>query len=224
MSELIFIAILIISMLSVFVAWVLLSRIGLYTILITMCITAYITSFKIIHFFGLNINVSIIPFITILETIYIIKEVDSQKSSSGNTIILVSTAASFATLVALLITNSYVPSINDLISNNIKQMLQDNFFITISYPFIIIITVYLITKYYEKITKSFKNKYITNTFLYITIGLIYSVIFSLISYIGKIPVNEQLYIGVSTYIIGLFITILYLPLFGYLTNRKRVKL
>ncbi len=222
MSELYFFVILAISMISVFLAYQLLSRTGLYIILTILTITSYILSFKIAKFFGLNINASIIPFVTLLITIYTIKEVENPKSVIN--IVALSTAACLATISTLLITNLYIPTVNDLISVNITQMLQDNFFTFISSPFVLIITIYIIAKYYPILRRSLHNKYLSVTFLYVTIGLIYSVIFALMSYIGKISIYEQLYIGISTYIIGLFITIIFLPIFGYLTNKRRVKL
>ena len=55
---------------------------------------------------------------------------------------------------------------------------------------------------------------------YIITGLLYTVIFYIFAYLKTIEIKYSIYIGISSFIIGLVITLINITLIYYITNKK----
>ena len=124
--------------------------------------------------------------------------------------------------VALLLTvmNYFVPAITETISINMKGTFGYNYKILILYPIIILITQYIVIKLYKLIMSLQNNVSISIILTYIITGLIQTVLFYIIAYINILEIKYSLFLGISTYILGIPITILNLPLIKFLIKKK----
>ena len=82
---------------------------------------------------------------------------------------------------------------------------------------------YLITKIYTFIIELQNNNFISIILTYIITGLIYTVMFSVIGYIKIFDIKSSVFLGVTTYIIGLILTLICTPVITYITGSKKVR-
>ena len=61
------------------------------------------------------------------------------------------------------------------------------------------------------------------TLTYIITALLYTVIFYAISYINILEIKYSLFLGISTYILGLPLTIINIFLINHIANKKVIK-
>ena len=222
MSEIIFLIITIISMITIPLAYNYLDKKGLYIMLIIMTIVSYLLSFKVLNIWGLSINANVITTISILEIVYLLIEKETKKYHYNYLFLTI--FCLIATAFAILATSSYIPSINDTLSTNMKGLFIDNYQILIIFPLLLIITEIISPQIYLTLNQIYQNKIISINLIYMVLGLLNSLIFSFIAYASDPSFLSKLNIALATYFIGLIISILYTPIFNYLTSKKKVRL
>ena len=222
MSEIIFLIITIISMITIPLAYNYLDKKGLYIMLIIMTIVSYLLSFKVLNIWGLSVNANVITTISILEIVYLLIEKETKKNHYNYLFLTI--FCLIATAFAILTTSSYIPSINDTLSTNMKGLFIDNYQILIIFPLLLIITEIISHPIYLTLNQIYQNKIISINLIYMVLGLLNSLIFSFIAYASDPSFLSKLNIALATYFIGLIISILYTPIFNYLTSKKKVRL
>ena len=222
MSEIIFLIITIISMITIPLAYNYLDKKGLYLMLIIMIIVSYLLSFKVLNIWGLSVSANIITTISILEIVYLLIEKETKKNHYNYLFLTI--FCLIATAFAILTTSSYIPSINDTLSTNMKGLFIDNYQILIIFPLLLIITEIISHPIYLTLNQIYQNKIISINLIYMVLGLLNSLIFSFIAYASDPSFLSKLNIALATYFIGLIISILYTPIFNYLTSKKKVRL
>ena len=222
MSEIIFLIITIISMITIPLAYNYLDKKGLYLMLIIMTIVSYLLSFKVLNIWGLSVSANIITTISILEIVYLLIEKETKKNHYNYLFLTI--FCLIATAFAILTTSSYIPSINDTLSTNMKGLFIDNYQILIIFPLLLIITEIISPQIYLTLNQIYQNKIISINLIYMVLGLLNSLIFSFIAYASDQSFLSKLNIALATYFIGLIISILYTPIFNYLTSKKKVRL
>ena len=220
MNEIIFFIILFIIFFSTYLLYIIFDKRGLYFSIVLLNIMTLILSFKIITFLKLNINLGIMPYLGVLNILYIFmikygnKEIKELEKISLYTNVLGA--------VFLVIINYFIPAITETISINIKDSFINNYKILIAYPIIMFVSQYLVTKLYSFVASIQNNKSVCILLTYIITALIYTVIFYIISYIKILSIKDSIYIGISTYIVGLIITIISIIFINYLSKNKKV--
>lgn len=221
MNEIIFVVILIISLLSIYCLYKIFDKPGLYYSLIIFIETAIITSFKIMKIFNFNLNINIILLVSIMTIVYILLTKYNVKETK-NIIRISSITIIFSTLI-LLILSYYIPSINDTIAINIKSTFIHNYKVLISLPLTLLGGIISTIKLYQFINKLQDNIYINIILTYIITGLIYTVIFQIFGYLNIIDIYNSIFIGLTSYLFGLIITITQLSIINLILNQKKVR-
>lgn len=221
MSEIILIVLIILTMTITYCLYQLLDKRGLYFSLVIMNLVAFVLSFKIIYLFKININIGLVPLIASLSIIYIFITKYGYKETKN--LILISLYSNITAGIMLIIMNYFLPAITETISINMQGTFEYNYKILIAYPIIITLSQYTVIKLYKLITSLNSNTSICVMLTYIITGLLYTIVFYILSYIGTINISNSLFIGISSYIIGIPITIINLLLINYITNKKVIK-
>ncbi len=220
MAELLLLMLIGILLLTVYILYRTSDKRGLYFALVIFNITTFILSFKIIEILKMNINLGIVPYLGTLSILYIFiikygkKEIKELEK--------ISLYVNILTAIFLVIMNYFVPALTETISINIKDTFIYNYKLMIAYPIFMFLSQYLSVKLYLFVNDIQNNKSICILLTYIITALLYTVIFYMISYINVLSIKHSIYIGISSYIIGLLITIIYLIFINYLTRSKKV--
>lgn len=205
-SIIIVLLLILVSLLLIYSMYKIYDKRGLYFSLVIMNIMSFILSFKIIKIFSLNINLGLIPMISIFTIIYIIITKYSIKDKKN--ILSLSLYTNIITSILILITNYFIPTVSETISISIKGTFEYNYKILIIYPIIILLSQYIIIKLFNYLKELQSNIIINITLTYITTGLVYTLVFYLIAYINLIDIKNTIFMGVSSFLIGIIITLL----------------
>lgn len=218
MEEIITIVLILLTMLVTFCLFKMLDKRGLYFSLVIMNLLGLVLSFKISQILTINMNIGIIPMIATLSIIYIFIIKYGYKETKN--LLLVSLYSNIATSVLLIIMNYFIPAITETVSINMQGTFEYNYKILIVYPLIMLLGQYTVTKLYKLISSLQRNTSICITLTYIITGLIYTIVFYLLAYINILEISYSIFLGISTYIIGIPITLINLLLINYSTKKK----
>lgn len=217
MGEIILIIFTLLTMLTTFCLFKMLSKRGLYFALVIFNILGLIFSFKIAYIFKMNTNLSIIPIIASLTILYIFLTKYGYKENKN--LIKLSLYTNIGSSILLAIMNFYIPAITETISINMEGTFEYNYKILIIYPLIVLISQYIVVNLY-KLTNEIQNNINISVILnYIITALIYTVLYSVLIYINTIELKYSLFVGISTYIIGLPVIIINLIFINYITDK-----
>lgn len=205
-SIIIVLLLILVSLLLIYSMYKIYDKRGLYFSLVIMNIMSFILSFKIIKIFSLNINLGLIPMISIFTIIYII--ITKYSIKDKKTILSLSLYTNIITSILILITNYFIPTVSETISISIKGTFEYNYKILILYPNTILLSQYIIIKLFNYLKELQSNIIINITLTYITTGLVYTLVFYLIAYINLIDIKNTIFMGVSSFLIGIIITLL----------------
>lgn len=217
MGEIILIIFTLLTMLTTFCLFKMLSKRGLYFALVIFNILGLIFSFKIADIFKMNTNLSIIPIIASLTILYIFLTKYGYKENK--TLIKLSLYINIGSSILLAIMNFYIPAITETISINMEGTFEYNYKILIIYPLIVLISQYIVVNLYKLINEIQNNINISVILNYIITALIYTVLYSVLIYINTIELKDSLFVGISTYIIGLPVIIINLIFINYITDK-----
>lgn len=220
MNEIFVLILIIVTLLTTFTLFKLFEKRGLYFALVILNLVTFILLFKITTILKLNVNLGIVSYIGTLSIIYLFiikygcKELKELQKISLYTNILM---AIFLTGI-----NYFIPTITETISINIKDTFIYNYKILIVYPIIMFLSQYLSIKLYTFVSSVQPNKSVCILLTYIITAPLYTIIFYMLSYINVLTLKDSIYIGISTYIVGLIITIIYIIFIYYLSKSKKV--
>ena len=221
MNEIYYLILLIIGMALIYYHHKFYLKRGLYFALVLLNIMTFILSFKIAYIFKMNINIGILPFILTLTVIYAyiikygIKDIKN--------IMQISLYTNISIALFLIVMNYYIPAITETISINMTGSFEYNYKLLITYPIIMYISQYLVIKLYSFVSKIQDNIIISTILTYILTALLYTVIFYIIGYIKIMPIKDSIFLGITTYIMGLIISLISSIFLKLTLGSKKVK-
>ena len=208
--------ILIIIFITIFFSYKYLGKLGLKLSLILLTILSFIMSFKIGLFFGIDTNISVIPYASIFVLLYILIEKCSAQEIKKDITLTIKTSI-FTTLIFLIFI-SYTQSVNDQVIINIDHLIK---LLPILSTFIILpLSILLTTKLYKYFNKINENKYINIIICTIAFALIESIIQSILSYFLVLNINEIMNISLANYLFKIIIIIVSLPFINLMIKKK----
>ena len=212
MDIIVFLVLSIVSMLTIYCLYKIFEKRGLYFSLVIMSLITYIFSFKILTVLTISINLNIVTMVSRFTTIYILINKYGLKESK-NIILL--------TLYTNL-TNYYIPAVTEVITISIEGVFLYNYKLLIAYPLIMLLTEWLIIKLFTFVKTLSNDIYINTILIYIIIGLLPTLIFYLVGYINIISIKSTIFLGVTTFLIGLLFTGMNTAIIKLINSRKEV--
>ena len=221
MEEIITIILILLTLLTIYCLYKMLDKRGLYFSLVIMDLISFVLSFKISYIFKMNINLGIIPLIASFTIIYIF--LTNYNAKETKNLLLITLYSNIIVSVLLTIMNFFVPAITETISINLQGTFEYNYKILIAYPIIVFLSQYVTSKLYNLLMQIQDNTSIAITLTYIITGLLYTVILYALIYINILEIKYSLFLGLSSYILGLAITIINIIFINNLKSKKVLK-
>ena len=221
MNILIYLSILIILILFLFLISKLLGNLGLIMTTIMTSVLALITSFKYITLTTIDINSSVILYITMYTSLYLLLENTTEKETKK--IVVLNFLINIFTAFFLFLMSYHTQALTDSISINMKNVFIENYRILITYPVSTFFSSILLILLYQKIKKLYDLPFITTVTTYLVVGLINALIFYLGSYYNIFTLKVIIELSLSTYMIGLIITVIYSLILPKLNKMKVIK-
>ena len=221
MEEIIIIILILLTLLTIFCLYKMLDKRGLYFSLVILDLISFVLTFKISYVFKMNINLGIIPLIASFSVIYIFLTKYNKKETKN--LLSITLYSNITTALLLVIMNFFIPAITETISINMQGTFEYNYKILIGYPIIILLSQLATSKLYNLLNQIQDNISVSIALTYIITGLLYTVIFYAISYINLMNIQYSLFMGISTYILGLAMTIIHIIFINFLYKKKVIK-
>ena len=221
MEEIITIILVLLPLLTIFCLQKMLDKRGLYFGLVIMDLIAFVLSFKISYIFKMNINIGIIPLISTFTVIYIFLTKYNAKETKN--LLLISLCANITVSLLLAIMNYFIPAITETISINMKGTFEYNYKILIAYPIIVLISQFATAKLYGLLRLLQDNIMISMALTYIITGLLYTILLYLIVYLDILEIRYSLFLAISTYILGIAITLIHTFFVNILIQKKVIE-
>lgn len=221
MAEIIALILILLTLLTIFCLYKMLDKRGLYFSLVILDLIAFVLTFKISYIFKMNINLGIIPLIASFSVLYLF--INKYNNKETKNLLTITLYSNITVALLLIIMNYFIPAIEETISINMEGTFKYNYKILIAYPIIILLSQLATTKLYNLLRQIQDNISISIALTYIITGLMYTVILYLISYIEILEIKYSLFLSISTYIIGLAITIINIIFIKILSTKKVIK-
>lgn len=216
MNELYWIIALIISYVGVLMFYKFFGKVGLFVWIALATIVANIQAVKLVNLIGFETALGTIAYATTFLVNDILNEKYGRGTARKGIILGLSVMVTVAILMSIAIL--YTPSLNDFGAGSLSTIFTLNIRITIASIIAFVVSQYNDTWLYDKLKQKFKPLWIRNNFSTIISQLIDTLIFVSITYIGILPLDIVLSIGISMYVLK-FITSLFDTPFMYIANK-----
>lgn len=221
MNILIYLSIIIILILFLFLISKLLGNLGLIMSTIMTGVLALITSFKYTTLTTIDINSSVVLYITMYTSLYLLLENTTEKETKK--IVVLNFLINIFTAFFLFLMSYHTQALTDSISINMKNVFIENYRILIIYPVSTFFSSILLILLYQKIKKLYDLPFITTVTTYLVVGLVNALTFYLGSYYNIFTLKVIIELSLSTYMIGLIITVIYSLVLPKLSKMKVIK-
>ena len=221
MNILIYLSIIIILILFLFLISKLLGNLGLIMSTIMTGVLALITSFKYTTLTTIDINSSLVLYITMYTSLYLLLENTTEKETKK--IVVLNFLINIFTAFFLFLMSYHTQALTDSISINMKNVFIENYRILITYPVSTFFSSILLILLYQKIKKLYDLPFITTVTTYLVVGLVNALTFYLGSYYNIFTLKVIIELSLSTYMIGLIITVIYSLVLPKLSKMKVIK-
>ena len=221
MEEIIVIILILLTLLAIFCLYKIFDKRGLYFSLVMFDLIAFVLTFKITYVFKMNINIGIIPLISTFTILYIFLSKYNIKET--NNLLKITLYANITTALLLIVTNYFIPTITETISINMKGTFEHNYKILIVYPIITYLSQLTSIKLYGLLQQIQDNVSISMILTYIITGILYTIVMYILSYINILQIPQSLFLGVSTYILGIAVTLINVIFINILDKKKVIK-
>lgn len=218
MNYLIFLCILIISVITLYLAKKLMGKIGLIIVFIASSVLSLVLSFKYITLSTITANANSITYVTMFTSLYLLLETVNKKEVKKITNL--NFILNIFSSILLYIMSYHVQSLTDSISINMKNVFIVNSKILIIYPITTLVSNYLLIWMYKKIRNLYEVPFITTVTTYLFIGLVESIMLYISVYYQSLDTKIIIRLLLSNYMIKLIITIIYSILLTLLTRKK----
>ena len=221
MEEIIVIILILLTLLSIFCLYKIFDKRGLYFSLVMFDLIAFVLTFKITYVFKMNINIGIIPLISTFTILYIFLSKYNIKET--NNLLKITLFANITTALLLIVMNYFIPIITETISINMKGTFEHNYKILLAYPIITYLSQLISIKLYGLLQQIQDNVSISMILTYIITGILYTIVMYILSYINILQIPQSLFLGVSTYILGIAVTLINVIFINILDKKKVIK-
>jgi len=218
MEETIVVVFALLLLLTTFCLYKMLDKRGLYFSLVIFNLISLVLSFKISNIFKMNVNIGIIPLIGIMTILFLFIKKYGEKEKKN--LLKITTYSNISVAILLAIMNFFDPAITETISINMQGTFEYNYKILIAFPIIAIISEYISIKLFNLVNQLQSSLIVSGILTYIITGLIYTVIFYLLAYIDILEIKYSLFLGISTYILGLILSVLNILILDFLFKKK----
>ena len=207
MNYLIFLCILIISVITLYLAKKLMGKIGLIIVFIASSVLSLVLSFKYITLSTITANANSITYVTMFTSLYLLLETVNKKEVKKITNL--NFILNIFSSILLYIMSYHVQSLTDSISINMKNVFIVNSKILIIYPITTLVSNYLLIWMYKKIRNLYEVPFITTVTTYLFIGLVESIMLYISVYYQSLDTKIIIRLLLSNYMIKLIINIIY---------------
>ena len=221
MEEIIVIILILLTQLAIFCLYKIFDKRGLYFSLVIFNLIAFVLTFKITYVFKMNINIGIIPLISTFTILYIFLSKYNIKET--NNLLKITLYSNMTTALLLIVMNYFIPAIEETISINMQGTFERNYKILIVYPIITYLSQLTSIKLYGLLQQIQDNISISMILTYIITCILYTIVMYILSYIKILQIPESLFLGVSTYILGIVITLINVLFINILDKKKVIK-
>ncbi len=218
MNELIMLCILIIGILSLYIANKILDTFGIKIVFITYSIISFILSFKYITLSTFQINANTLTYCVLFTAISFLLEKNKIKETKQ--LINLNLILNIFGSILLYIMSQYIQSINDTVGINMTNVFVDNYKVLIITPISTYLSFRLLILVYNKVKSLYDNIFISMVSTYLAIGLIDLIITKFISYYRILSIQNIIKILLSTYMVELIIIVIYSIVFTLYTSKK----
>ena len=184
-------------------------------------VLALITSFKYTTLTTIDINSSVVLYITMYTSLYLLLENTTEKETKK--IVVLNFLINIFTAFFLFLMSYHTQALTDSISINMKNVFIENYRILITYPVSTFFSSILLILLYQKIKKLYDLPFITTVTTYLVVGLVNALTFYLGSYYNIFTLKVIIELSLSTYMIGLIITVIYSLVLPKLSKMKVIK-
>ena len=184
-------------------------------------VLALITSFKYTTLTTIDINSSVVLYITMYTSLYLLLENTTEKETKK--IVVLNFLINIFTAFFLFLMSYHTQALTDSISINMKNVFIENYRILITYPVSTFFSSILLILLYQKIKKLYDLPFITTVTTYLVVGLVNALTFYLGSYYNIFTLKVIIELSLSTYMIGLIITVIYSLILPKLSKMKVIK-
>ena len=219
MNILMLVVLLLICVFSIPLIYNLFDLLGLKILFIINIIMMFITSFKNIELINLNISLSSI-FILPLTALLIISSYKIKAKDLKSNIKQILFIITFI-IIEIILLSMYQHSVNDTTTSNVINILLYNHKTIIIFPIVLLITMYGTIKCYQYIKKIENNIFIDFVITSICIGILDTVLYTIIVNINVLSINDILKLALSNYLIRIVLSIIYVPVINYILKRKK---
>ena len=221
MEEAIILILVALSLLTIFCLYKMLDKRGLYFCIVILSLISFVLSFKITNVFKMNVNINVVTMIATTTVMYIFMIKYGHKEIKN--LLNVTLYSNVITALLLVIMNYFIPAITETISINMQGTFEYNYKILISFPIIMFLAQFAVAKLYKLVYSLQSNVLLCVGLSHIISSLLYTVLFCTASYINILETKYSLFVGISTYILGLPVLIINLIFINYLLKNAKVK-
>lgn len=221
MNILVYFLILLLSLITIYISYKKLDKLGLVISFIMMSLLSFILSFKYITISTLTINANAITYISMFSILYLYLEKTNKKETRK--LINLNITINIIVVSLLILMSLYTQSLDDTVGINMKNVFLDNYRILIAYPIAQGISLHSIVIMYNKVKEIYDNMFITTTVTFLLVGLIDLIIFNCISYLFVLDIKAIIELILSTYMLKIILTVIYSFFLMQISKKKKVK-
>ncbi len=221
MDLIMFVILLLFSMITLLLAYKIFNKEGLYYLLIIMIIISFFLSFKIVSIWGFDFNANVLTNTLIFSIIYLLMEKNKKKENKK--ILQLSILTIGLTIFSVIIMNFYIPSVNDTLAINMRDMIFNNYKIMIVYPVVLIGSEITIMQMYNNLKReTYESIFIISSIFCLSLGLILNILFNVIGYLFILDTGQIIRLILMNYLVAIFITVIHSLLLKYIFGLKKV--
>lgn len=217
MSEVLFILMIILCLITTYCMYKFLNKQGLYFMLISFVLLSIVLSYKIINIFNFNLNIGIMPYMMIFSIIYII--LTKFNENEKKPIFRISLITSLFTIISIIISCLYIHLVEDNMATNINTLFINNYKILILYPVVLLFEEIIYFDLYNKIEKKYESVFVTNIIICLIVSILSTFVTTSLSYINILNYNEIIDLTLTNYLFKIFITLSCIPLMFNITKK-----
>lgn len=215
----IFVIMLALSLISIPLVYYLFEKIGLKILFIIFYLLSFMFLLKNVRILNIDFSLMVIPYVGLLSILYIFKEKLSEKDNKKNLIMLLPFFVLLIILMVLLIL--YNQSVTDIVTANLNRVIKSNIIMVLTYPVMIVISLYGTYKIYELIKKNSDILFINISLTTILVGIFDCIIFNIIANMGIMDIVSSLKLGLGNYLLKIILSIIFIPVISYIIKRKK---
>lgn len=193
----------------------------LYLLDIIYCILSFLLSFKLINIFGININLGIIFNCGVIMIIYYF--VNRFSKNDLRKIIITSIISILSCIILLVMISLMEGSLYDENIILLKDLLFDNWLMSILYPIGLIITLLLSSYGFNELKRVEKRKKIKTIMVLIGVTFVDVFLVTYFAYVTKVKYSVSLLISIDNYFVKAIILILMYLVLDRIMKIKKVK-